>query len=199
MEVQSAFDMYYLISGSVKTYKVNYEGKELITGFYKAGDFFGYVPLLEDRPHHESAEVRDDAEISIIPKQYFLETIFSNKRIAQKFMKMLSTNLIETESRLLDVAYQSVRQRVASTLLKINNDSQPQGGTRTITITRRDISNMIGTATESLNRTLADFKDEGLIEISDNGIRIIAEQKLERNCRQPNFPTFRAGVSVRTL
>lgn len=180
MEGQGAFDLYYIISGEVKTYKVNYDGKELITGFHQPGDFLGYVSLLEGTPHHESAEVREDAEISIIPRQEFVEMVYSSKNIAKQFIKILSNNLIEAENRLLDIAYQSVRQRVAKALLKIHNMIDTERARQVITITRKDISNLIGTATESLNRTLADFKEEGLIEIRDEGIRILEKTKLER-------------------
>jgi len=179
MEGQSPSDLYFIISGEVKTYKVNYDGKELITGIHSAGDFLGYVPLLEERQHNESAEVLEEAEISIIPKQDFLTLIYSSKDMARKFIKMLSNNLIEAENRLLDLAYQSVRQRVAGALLKIYNEHNVPNKKEIITIARKDISNMIGTATESLNRTLADFKDEGLIEISEEGIKIREKTKLE--------------------
>src|SRR5690606_6859842 len=178
MEGQIPSDLYFIISGEVKTYKVNYDGKELITGIHRKGDFLGYVALLEETPHSESAEVLEEAEVSIIPKNDFLTLVYSSKDIARKFIKMLSNNLIEAENRLLDLAYQSVRQRVAGALLKINSQHEsPEKNL--ITIARRDISNMIGTATESLNRTLADFKDEGLIEILGEGIRILRMDKLE--------------------
>lgn len=179
MEGQTPSDLYFIISGEVKTYKVNYDGKELITGIHQKGSFIGYVPLLEETLHTESAEVLEEAEVSIIPKNDFLTLIYSSKDIARKFIKMLTNNLMEAENRLLDLAYQSVRQRVAGALLKINSQHQESNQKKVITITRKDISNMIGTATESLNRTLADFKDEGLIEILGEGIRIINLQKLE--------------------
>jgi CRP-like cAMP-binding protein/FixJ family two-component response regulator len=178
MEGQSPTDLYFIISGEVKTYKVNYDGKELITGIHRKGDFLGYVPLLEETPHNESAEILHEAEISIIPKNDFLTLIYSSKDIARKFIKMLSNNLMEAENRLLDLAYQSVRQRVAGALLKINGQ-QGELNNKVITIARKDISNMIGTATESLNRTLADFKDEGLIEILGEGIKITNFEKLQ--------------------
>ena len=73
MEGQTPSDLYFIISGEVKTYKVNYDGKELITGIHSGGDFLGYVPLLEERQHNESAEVLEESEISIIPKQDFLD------------------------------------------------------------------------------------------------------------------------------
>lgn len=179
MEGQTPNDLYFIEKGQVKTYKVNYDGKELITGIHKEGDFLGYVPLLEDRPYNENAEVLEEVRLSIIPKTDFLTLIYSSKDVARKFIKMLSNNLGEMENRLLDIAYQSVRQRVASALLKINEKIQDEKNP-VITIARRDISNIVGTATESLNRTLADFKDEGLIEISGEGLKVINKLKLEK-------------------
>ncbi len=179
MEGQTPNDLYFIEKGQVKTYKVNYDGKELITGIHKEGDFLGYVPLLEERPYNENAEVLEEVRLSIIPKTDFLTLIYSSKDVARKFIKMLSNNLGEMENRLLDIAYQSVRQRVASALLKINEKIQDEKNP-VITIARRDISNIVGTATESLNRTLADFKDEGLIEISGEGLKVINKLKLEK-------------------
>lgn len=179
LEGQTPNDLYYVVSGSVKTYKLNYDGKELITGIHREGDFLGYVPLLEDKPYNENAEVMEELKISIIPKFDFLTLIYSSNDFAKKFIKMLSNNIEEMENRLLEIAYQSVRQRVANALLKINDQANTNGKS-IITTTRKDIANIVGTATESLNRTLADFKDEGLIEISGEGLKIVNRPKLER-------------------
>ncbi|HEU5290168.1 MAG TPA: response regulator [Cyclobacteriaceae bacterium] len=180
LEGQTPNDLYFIEKGQVKTYKVNYDGKELITGIHREGDFLGFVPLLEDKPYHENAEVLEDARIRIIPKTDFITLIYSSKDVARKFIKLLSNNLEEMEARLLDVAYQSVRQRVAGALLKMNEQFAGANKDSLITIARKDISNIVGTATESLNRTLADFKDEGLIEISGDGLKVLNVSKLER-------------------
>jgi CRP-like cAMP-binding protein len=183
MEGQTPNDLYFIEKGLIKTYKINYDGKELITGIHHPGDFLGFVPLLEDRPYNENAEVIEDARISIIPKTDFLTLMYSSKDVARKFIRMLSNNLDEMENRLLDIAYQSVRQRVANALLKISGSNPAQGTNGLITVARKDISNIVGTATESLNRTLADFKDEGLIEISSDGLKVINKPKLEKLLR----------------
>ncbi len=180
MEGQTPNDLYHIEKGSVKTYKVNYDGKELITGIYGEGDFLGYVPLLEEKPYNENAEAMEDVRISIIPREDFLTLIYSSKDVTKKFIQIISKNYKEMEDRLLDIAYQSVRQRVANELLKLDSKYAQPSKNSVISITRRDISNIVGTATESLNRTLADFKDEGLIEISDDGLKIVNKQKLER-------------------
>lgn len=180
MEGQTPHDVFLLESGRVKTYKVNYDGKELITGIHQAGDFLGFVSLLEDKPYGESAEVLENARVTIIPKDDFLALIYSSKDVAQRFMKILSRDLETMEKRLLHVAYQSLRQRVANTLLDIEAKLEASGEGAIFTMARRDISNIVGTATESLNRTLADFKSEGLIEILATGLRIRDHAKLKR-------------------
>ncbi len=93
---------------------------------------------------------------------------------------MLASNLYEAENKLLELAYQSVRQRVAALLIKLNNQTNPANGDQSITVARKDLSGMVGTTTESLNRTLVDFKNEGLIEIFDKGLKIVQHSKLEK-------------------
>lgn len=183
MEGQTPNDLYFISKGSVKTYKLNSDGKELITAIHREGDFIGYAPLLEDKPYSESCEALEESDILLIPRGDFISLLYSSREIAHKFIKLLSNNLEETEKRLLDLAYQSVRQRVAGALLSISDTYRLSDGNATIAISRKDISSMIGTATESLNRTLADFKDENLIEISDHHLKILNRQKLERVIR----------------
>jgi len=180
MEGQTPTDLYFISKGEAKTYKSNHEGKELITGIHHHGDFLGYVELLQDIPYIENAVVLEDADISMITKQDFISIIYSNNEVAFKFIKLLSNSQIENEERLLNLAYQSVRQRVAGALLHIYNDIMDPTDDPIITIPRKDIANIVGTATESLNRTLADFSEERLIEIINHGLRIINKSKLEK-------------------
>jgi CRP-like cAMP-binding protein/CheY-like chemotaxis protein len=183
MEGQTLNDIYFINKGKIKTYKANGDGKELITGIHGQGDFLGYVSVLEDLPCNETATILEEAEIAMIPKQDFISLIYSSKDVARKFIKLLSNNLTEAENRLVDLAYQSVRQRIAGTLLKLKDKIEPNAKNEVITIARKDISNIVGTATESLNRTLADFKDEGMIDLVSEGIKILNTAKLEKVMR----------------
>ena len=183
MEGQTPNDLYFIEKGRIKTYKLNYDGKELITGIHREGEFVGFVPLLEDKVYNENAEALEESRVSIIPKSDFITLLYSSKDVARKFIKMLSNNLDEMENRLIDIAYQSVRQRVANALLKLNENFGQPLNDGIITIARKDLSNIVGTATESLNRTLGDFKDEGLIAITADGLKILNKPKLERLLR----------------
>jgi CRP-like cAMP-binding protein/FixJ family two-component response regulator len=171
--------IYFISKGKVKTYRTHELGKEFITGLYKEGDFFGYLALLEDGKYSDSATALDDSEICLIPKEDFFSLIYKNAEVSRKFIQMLSDNLQEKEEQLLNLAYNSVRKRVAEALITLYNrykkDSEPKF---TISISREDLANLAGTATETTIRTLSDFKDEGLIEIKGGNVTILSYDKL---------------------
>lgn len=179
MEGQSANDLFLIKRGSVKTFRMNNDGKELITRIYCEGEYVGYVSVLEEKPYAENAEALEETVVTLIPKNDFLSLIYSNKDVARKFIQLLSATLGMNEKRLLDLAYQSVRQRLAGVLLQIAVHHSRTNDVSVITTARKDIANLIGTAVESLNRTLSDFKDEGLIEMSEEGLNILDRTKLE--------------------
>jgi CRP-like cAMP-binding protein/CheY-like chemotaxis protein len=168
-------NLYFVVNGKVKTFKTHEDGKEYITELYSSGDFFGFAPLLEDRVYDDSAVVMENSELMLIPRQDFLEMIFQDMHVAAKFIRLMTNNVREKEERLLNLAYSSLRKRVARALVditkKFDNDR--------IEISREEIAQYVGTATESLIRTLSDFKSEKLVEIREGKIRIPDRQKLE--------------------
>jgi DNA-binding response OmpR family regulator len=172
--------LYYLKSGKVKAYRLHEDGKDYITNLYSAGDFIGYLPLLEDTPYKDSAAVLEDAELVLIPKEEFLSAVYHDIRIATKFIKLITHNVQEKEERLLSLAYSSLRKRVARGLVDIYSkfNAENKGG-HSLDISRDDIAHYVGTATESLIRTLSDFKSEKLLEIKDGKIRIQDISKLK--------------------
>lgn len=154
-------------------------GKEFITGLYKDGDFFGYLALLTETRYSDSAEALEDTEICFIPKEDFYSLIYKNSEVSKRFIKMLSDNLTEKENQLLDLAYTSVRKRVAETLVTLSNHYKKENDPRlNITISREDIANLAGTATETTIRILSDFKSEKLIETKGGTITVLDLPKL---------------------
>ena len=177
--------LYLLKSGKIKASRINEEGKEYITNLYVPGDYIGYLPLLENNTYEDSAVVLEDAEVVVFPKEEFLDALYKDPEIAGKFIRLIARNVQEKEERLLSLAYGSLRKRVAKGLLDIHArfapaSASPNHASRVpLSISREDIAQYIGTATESLIRTLSDFKSEKLIEIQDGKIHITDVQKLE--------------------
>lgn len=173
--------VFFLNKGKVKILKSSELGKELITDLINEGEFFGYVSLLEGQIYTDNAQAMEDCEICMIPKDDFFSLLFSNREVAQKFIKMLSNELTEKEERLVRLAYNSVRKRVAEALIDLRNKYKKENEAKfSISISREDLANIVGTAPETVIRTLSDFKDEKLIDIKASNITILDEGKLER-------------------
>lgn len=169
--------LYFLRLGKVKTVRTNADGKEFITGLYNPGDFFGYFALLENKDYTDSAVTMDDAELVYIPKEDFRQLLLANPDVSGQFIKLLAGQVSEREAQLLSMAYNSLRRRVADTILRLY-EQQPD---EIIQLSRDDLAAMIGTATESLIRTLSEFKHNGLLEMtSSGGIQVIEPEKLRR-------------------
>ena len=175
--------LYLLKSGKIKAFRINEDGKEYITNLYVPGDYIGYLPLLESKSYEDSAIVLEDAEVAMFPKEEFVDALYRDLTVAGKFIRLIALNVKEKEERLLSLAYGSLRKRVAKGLLDIHGKfaaGTKTAGTRVpLSISREDIAQYIGTATESLIRTLSDFKAEKLIDIQDGKIHIIDVQKLQ--------------------
>ncbi len=171
--------LFYLQKGKIKTYKTNENGRDLTVGLYNEGDFFGYNAILEESNYKETAETIEECEVLIIAREEFDNIIKSNQYAALKFIKLLAKNVAEKEEQLLSLAYNSLRKKVAESLLTLQKKYKNENEDHfSIHISREDLANIAGTATESLIRTLSDFKSENLIEIKDGKIIIINENKL---------------------
>ena len=172
--------VYFVKSGNVKTFKSHPDGKELIMNLYSTNDFFGFEPILENGNYTESAVAMQDTELISIPRHDFLLMIQSHPDVSKSFIHLLCKKVADRETQLLNLAYNSVRQRTAEALLKSETLKDAQSA---IAISREDLAKMVGTASESVIRVLSDFKDEGLIEIEGGKIRIKEPAKLGKVVR----------------
>ena len=172
------FQLFFIQKGKVKTYKINELAKELTVGLYSEGDFLGYIALMEGSSYRESAVAMEDTELAVIPRDDFNELINSSKEISQKFIKLLARNVSEKEEQLLGMAYNSLRKKVADALLALQKKYTSSANPNSIDISRENLATIAGTATESLIRTLSDFRSEKLIELNGSNIVILQEKKL---------------------
>ncbi len=173
--------IYFINKGKVKAYQTNELGKELITELYKDGDFFGYTSLLQEEKYSNSCTVLEESEIYHIPKQDFFDLIYKNADVSRKFIELLTNNIHENEKQLIKLAYSSVRKRVAEALIKLSDTYKKNTEQKfSMNVSREDLANIVGTATETVIRTLSDFKEDKLIEISGSTITILCYEKLDR-------------------
>jgi len=171
--------VFYLISGKIKAYKSNEDGKEFITNIYTRGDFFGYNFILENINYTENTEILEDAEVMLIPKEDFLALLTNDTQIAKQFIRLVTKNILVKEDALINMAYNSLRKKVAFGLIQVLEKFRKDKDDKEIVeLSRDNLAQVTGVATESLIRTLADFKSEGLIAIHPGKITILNENKL---------------------
>jgi CRP-like cAMP-binding protein/ActR/RegA family two-component response regulator len=182
-EGDSTVYLYFLNKGKVKTFKMNDDGKEYITGLYNSGDFFGYTALLEHANYADSAQVIDDAEVLLIPKDDFYHLMNSNTEVIGNFIKLLADNIHQKEEQLIELAYSSVRKRVANALVQVYEKYNTENREDfTISLGREDLASIVGTATETVIRALSEFKQDKFIESKGRDIHVLDIQAL-RNYR----------------
>ena len=184
-EGHAPYYLYYIQKGKVKTYKTHEDGKMLVMGLFNEGDFFGYIPLLEETAYKETAMALDETELALIPKKEFEDLMHKNPAVQQKLIKMLAKNITENELHLLGIAYNTLRKKVATALISLENKYHTNKNERFfIDISRDELASIAGTATESLIRTFSEFKNEKLIDVrKDNKIEVINFKKLENLLR----------------
>jgi len=170
--------LHLLISGKVKTVKLTEDGRELMTGILHADEYLGIHAMLTNEPYSDTATALEDCTLCMIPKDSIDQLLHLYPDVSKAFIKLLANDLREKEDQLLQLAYHSVRKRMAETILKLHN--QPGHDEDGFKITREDLAAMAGMATETVSRTLSDFKDEGLIEKKGSNIRVLDVSRLTR-------------------
>jgi len=165
-----------ILSGKIKAYQLNADGKELLHHIYSTGEYLGEKELITGEDHYQFAQALEDAKVQVIPRELFQDLLHKNHEVAGQFIKMLAQNLVEQEQKLVEMAYDTVRKRTADALVELHQTYQKEEGFH---ISRADLASMVGTATESVIRILSEFKREGIIEIKSSNIRIIKLDKLE--------------------
>lgn len=175
--------IYYVVEGKVKKYKVDRDGREQIIYICNSGELFGYPALLSEESFPDSASTLEDSVIGFISKKDFLHLLHQSALLSQKLLKNLSHEFGVLENSIVALAHKSVRERLALSLLILREKyKDPEHPLRPaeITLSREDLSNIVGTAIETLVRLLHDFKDDGLVETEGRKIRVMNPKKLAK-------------------
>ncbi len=165
---------YCLQSGIIKVYKTGMDGKEQIIRFAKEGDIIGFRSVLSKELACTTAKVIEDAVLCFIPSENLFQLVKENAAFSMQLMQLTCRELGEANNFITDIAQKTVRERLAEILL-ILMDSFGLDNKKVlqISLTREELANMVGTATESVIRLLSEFKADGLIELHGRKISLL--------------------------
>lgn len=174
----SVAGIYLVLNGKVKTVKLSEDGRQLMTGIYTADQYFGVASLLSDKPYTETAEAMEDSDLCLLPKEMMESLIHKYPDIAKQFIQILSNNVLDKEEQLLQLAYHSVRKRLAEVLIRLSA-TEILNDQLTLKVSRDNLASLAGMATETVSRILSDFKDENIIERKGSVIQILSLERLQ--------------------
>ena len=171
---------YCLLSGIIKIYKTGFDGKEQIIRFAKPGDIIGYRSVVSNEPACTSTQVLENAVLCHISTEILLNLVKNNGNFAVELMQLTCKELGEANSYITDIAQKTVKERLAEVLIHLDDEFGVDGqGVLNISLTREELSNIVGTATESIIRLLSEFKTRDYIEIHGRKIKILDKPGLK--------------------
>lgn len=173
--------VYFINKGTAKLSKSGAFGKDQILRFIKDGDLIGYRSILCGETFQAKAEAMTDMEITFVPSEIFQHLLEVDNRLAFVMLQKFAFELGESSKTITFLAQKTVRERLAEVLLLLEQKlgTDPEGFIK-ISLTREEVANLIGTATESAIRLISEFKADKLIEVDGRNIKILNREMLTK-------------------
>ncbi len=174
--------LFCIRSGAVKLYKVAANGREQIVRLAGEGNILGYRALIGGESYAATAVAMEDSTLCLVPRDTFFQLVTTDPQLSARIMRLLSSELKVAETRIVDIAHKSVKERLAETLLLLAEKfgTRDDGQTIDIRLTREELANMIGTATESVIRLLSELNKQHILELEGKAIKILDRKALIR-------------------
>ena len=170
--------IYLINKGTVKCFRIDEQGKELVTALYKEDDLFGYISFTNNIPYQETAMAIEDVKLVGVSIIEFKNILDNNPKVAIELIELLADDLSMAKAQLLQMAYGSVNKKTAATILKFAEKINRKPGDP-IKISRNDLASVAGIASETLIRALTSFKKQGIIKTDGRNIKVIDIEKLK--------------------
>jgi len=172
---------FVVLSGIVKQFKTGGEGRDYIIRLAKPFEMLGYRSVMSEEPACHTSSVLEDSNVCYIPKECLHHLVRNNGNFALDLLQIACRELEETHSMITDIAQKSVKERLAELLLVLKTKfGVNENGQINIMLSREELANVVGTATESVIRILSEFKADKLIEMNGKKISIVHEKALEK-------------------
>lgn len=172
---------YCINSGVIKIFKTGIDGREQIIAFAQKGGIVGYRSILSNELACSSAKVIDEATLCFIPGETLIKLVKTNGNFSMAIMQQTCRELGEANSFITDIAQKTVRERLAEVLLNLKETFDlDEEQVLKISLTREELANIVGTATESVIRLLSEFKQDKLIDLNGRKIKILDVKTLEK-------------------
>lgn len=170
---------FFVEKGIVKVFQTGVDGKEQIIRFAKKGDLIGFRSVINQELACSTSKILEESQMLYIPGNHLVELFKESAGFSLALMKMACKELGESNKYITDIAQKTVRERLAEVLLILMDSFDlDEEQNLNISLTREELANMVGTATESVIRLLSEFKTDKLIELNGRKIKLVNIPKL---------------------
>ncbi len=181
LEEETGKYMYIVLAGKVKVTKATTGGKENLLAIHQTGDFFGEMALLDGKTAPATVSAMEDCRIVSIAAQDFHNILMRNEKVVQQIIQVLCTRLRQSWGQLQKLTYGSAEARIGAGLMQLarrHGVQDSRGIIINLRITHQELAEMVGTARETVTRTLADLKNHGVIQLEHRRIVILKPESL---------------------
>jgi CRP/FNR family transcriptional regulator, cyclic AMP receptor protein len=170
--------LFAVCTGTVKITAPSIDGREAMYNMLHAGEIFGEIALLDGKPRTADAVALSACELMVIERRDFLTFMRGEPKVAMKLIELLCARLRFASARLEEVVFLSLPARLARMLIRLLEDADASAGQGKLNITQREISQMLGTTRESVNKQLRIWAKDKLIALKRGGIVVLAPKAL---------------------
>ena len=176
IEEEVGSTMFVIVSGRVKISRISDEGREVILSILVDGDFFGEMAILDGQTRSANAVTLEDTELLIIRRENFLQMLHDYPQVAINLLKELAHRLRRSDSQIKSLSLQNALGKVASTLLRIADDSGiiKHGQVEISQLPpQQDLANMAGTSRETISRVIKSLNLLGYVKKEGSKLKIL--------------------------
>ena len=167
-----------ILSGSVKISVPSANGRDIILNIIHEGGIFGEIALLDGHPRTADAAAMTDCELMVIERRDFIPFLRSQPDLAIQIIAILCSRLRRTTEQVEDVIFLDLQHHLAKMLLRLVVDVEGNASARKVTITQREISQIIGRSRESTNKQLRLWAKHGWIRLERGAFTVLRRDKI---------------------
>jgi CRP-like cAMP-binding protein len=168
-----------VLSGAVKISVASADGRDVVLNIIREGEVFGEIALLDGRARTADATTMSDCELMTIERREFIPFLRSQPDVTLKLMEILCSRLRRTSEQVHEMTFLNLSTRIAKTLIRLAEKAKDTDRGGTVTITQREISQIVGRSRESTNKRLRAWEKSGWIRLQRGSVTVLKPEKLE--------------------
>ena len=178
-EGSPSLGFYIVQTGAINVHRVNAAGKEQVIHVFRAGESFAEGTLATDQGYPADARAVDESQVLLVQKAGILALLKRQPELALRMLGSMSAHLRILVAQLEDLTLKDVETRLANWLLKRCPDPASEKPVKIIlAMTKRVLAAELGTVSETFSRTLAKFREQGLVDVKGKVLTVVGPARL---------------------